>query len=591
MLVNVILKDNIKVSVQINSIIESKIAVYESKNWALQSKQFSENSESSAVRAEEAYQSTLDEVQNVIDTGDTQVQRVIDEGNSQVGAVQSEGAVQISAVSNEGTTQVNNVESEGDTQVQRVTAAGDEAYVESRNAEAEALTADSYATESENVHVKAYYYDSATDSILYNETNEYSALHWSIKAAYAAAGLTYRGVWDSVDCSMPPDDTVTGALYIVRSVSGDSSSCQDLSVGDWLIWSEADDGGTDSWNVIGWTFDWSSITNVPEHIQNAVSRSGDTMSGELTLPTMVLEGTYPRIDFKETDSTDGNVVRVTNTSDAFEIQRRLPNGDWDRNFIKGSMLLADAIPLLEWKNAQLHLQNGELLVNDKVRCGVAPTSDDDLTRKDYVDNNFLSKSGGSISGDLTIESNDIFFIHDGNIHIRFNNSDGTPRGLVFSDYSNGNMVMRRYNTPTEHKSIVIESSGNLAVSGGVAPTGSNHLTTKEYVDAGDASAKDYADNLVNDRTPIRSWIDETSNRELNTVYTNNTGHEIMLAINWEQIGNGDLELLIDDVSFGIIGQYGIAVGQITSIAVPDGSTYELNQVNGANELRKWMELK
>jgi len=148
-----------------------------------------------------------------------------------------------------------------------------DAYKNAKIAEAEAMTADSYAMEAEDVEVKEYYYDEATDSILYNSIpNTYSSLHWSIKAAYAASGLTYRGTWDSVDCSMPADDTVNGAFYIVKSVTGDTTTCPDLTAGDWLIWSEADDGGPDSWHIINWTFDWSAITNVPDNVVNAITQ-------------------------------------------------------------------------------------------------------------------------------------------------------------------------------------------------------------------------------------------------------------------------------------------------------------------------------
>ena len=181
---------------------------------------------------------------DVIDEGDTQEQRVIDEGDIQVARVIAEG----------------------DTQEGR-------AYVEAKNSEAEAMTADSYANESEDVLVKHYYYDQPTDTILYNDVPDtYSAFHWLQKSIHTGSGLTYRGTWDSVDCSMPPDDTENGALYIVRSVTGDTSTCPTLTVGDWLIWSEADDGGDDTWHLINWTFDWSAITNIPDNVVNAITQ-------------------------------------------------------------------------------------------------------------------------------------------------------------------------------------------------------------------------------------------------------------------------------------------------------------------------------
>jgi hypothetical protein len=131
-----------------------------------------------------------------------------------------------------------------------------EAYVKSRIAEAEAMTADSWANEPEDVFCKDYYYDEATDSILYTDTTFYSAYHWSIKAKWAAGGLTYVGQWDASSGTYPPNGTVTGEFYII-SVIGTIDN-QQYNVGDWLIWDDV----SQSWDGVHWKFSWSTISDV-----------------------------------------------------------------------------------------------------------------------------------------------------------------------------------------------------------------------------------------------------------------------------------------------------------------------------------------
>ena len=206
---------------------------------------------------------------------------ITNEGNGQVARVITEGATQVTAVIDE-----------GDTQEARLVAISDEAYLDSREAEASAMTSDSFATEPLNVYVKIYYYDEPTDTILYNNTDEYSAAHYAQKSAIAAAGLSLQGTWDAIDCSLPPTpplhpigESADGALYIVTSSTGDTTLCPTMSTGDWLVW-YGDDPATDlvvegQWELINWTFDWSAITGVPENVSNALSRIGGQMTGQI----------------------------------------------------------------------------------------------------------------------------------------------------------------------------------------------------------------------------------------------------------------------------------------------------------------------
>ena len=291
------------------------------------------------------------------------------------------------------------------------------AYVQSRIAEAEAMTSDSYAMEGEDTPVKDYFYDEITDTIGYNElTGVYSSLHWSIKASYSAGGLTYRGTWDSDNCSMPPDDTVNGALYIVSSVTN-NSGCPELSVGDWLLWSEADNGGNDSWHVINWTFDWAAITNVPANVSNAVNRAGDTMTGVLK--------------------------------------------------------------------------------------GVTPVDDADLTRKDYVDNNFVKKSGDTMAGPLIVKESDIIV----------ESRDGDQSSIYFRDFgSTVNRFHVRWRESLERFELYTRDASGAAIGGmyidsaGIATATEGIKSSQAPVEADDLTRKDYVDSQINNAVPAGTIV-------------------------------------------------------------------------------------
>jgi len=176
--------------------------------------------------------------------------------------------------------------------------------------------------------------------------------------------------------------------------------------------------------------------------------------------------------------------------------------------------------------------------------GAAPTGDNHLTRKDYVDT-FLSKSGGTMTDDLRLTNGAwLWFISDvaeepefrinhnhdkldfynhtdstyadvhlgnleatslhtgqatmtsdltldqnDNTHIWF--SDGAVnRGILFRDHDNNSMTLRNYDVAeVTVGEIILKSDGFLEVKyGGVlvdeVPSSGNHLTNKDYVDAG-----------------------------------------------------------------------------------------------------------
>ncbi len=214
--------------------------------------------------------------------------------------------------------------------------------------EAEQKTSDSYANEYPGNVIE---YSSNGDGTFTEViTTNFSSVYWANEARLSSSGFSYQGQWDVVDCSMPPvptpipGESADGSMYVVRSVTGDSTGCSGVAVGDWLVW-YGDDAGTDGtvegqWGVVNWTFDWSAITNVPENVYNALSRSGGRMTGDIEfinnnkIVMSTAGGTFYNIFY-----VDGSNVMQIGTS-------TIPvtaNGDW--TFINVSMTTASVSTL------------------------------------------------------------------------------------------------------------------------------------------------------------------------------------------------------------------------------------------------------
>ncbi len=228
------------------------------------------------------------QVERIITEGDTQDARVIDEGDTQDARVTAEGDEQETRIEATGDIQDLRVITEGDTQVARVIVEADKADDFSGWAEADAKNSDAWANTAVGTDVIHYTWDDINNVLIETPiVGARSSYHWEEQAKLLASGIVPQGIWDSVDCSLPPTPTppagllADGYMYIVQSVTGDTTSCPDLSEGDWLVWFGDQPGDTTvegQWEAINWTFDWSAITGVPENISNALSRAGGTMT-------------------------------------------------------------------------------------------------------------------------------------------------------------------------------------------------------------------------------------------------------------------------------------------------------------------------
>jgi len=501
----------------------------------------------SASDAEDTYQATLLVEPEVVAQGATQEQRVIDEG---------------------------------DTQAARLAADVDEAEDSAGEALASELSSDSWANAPRDTDVIDYTWNPITNLIEQVAIpNARSSFHWQEIAKLASGGLTYTGIWDVVDCSEPPTPTpavgevANGFFYIVGTVSGDSTGCPNVGVGDWLVWSGdlAGDGTVEgAWGLVNWSFAWNAISDVTvngsptANGQDLLPTTGGTMSGNINLDNNI------NLMVKEVGGTARNAVRMSAT---------------DR------ILVGDANTTLALSGSSASFE------------GVLPTTDqpqgsgaNELTRKDYVDTK-LAITGGTMSGDLTVgdgtTGNSIWLREtpSGGGEVAFSDVANERRARMYYDSSANLFNMQFWDASgVIGETITFDISGNISVNG-VAPTSGNHLTRKDYVDGVNAT-QDTAIALNTAKVGVvtRTLTDQTSTRAKDVTYTNDTGHEIEVVIGVTSASTQTMTFTAN----GLESTFGGASGDSNSRrithtqSIPTGGTYILE---GAGTLVSWLELR
>jgi hypothetical protein len=135
-----------------------------------------------------------------------------------------------------------------------------------------------------------------------------------------------------------------------------------------------------------------------------------------------------------------------------------------------------------------------------------PTSDNHLVRKSYSDDTYFAKTGGVLSGSLSIDTGKLVMVSDDSTNdaneIAFARPDGTYRFTHYSHIDDSqhdfNMFDATGTTLTNQTSLI--SDGNVRVLSGTIPTNDMDLCTKKYTD----------DNLVQkaDNTYVETRLDE-----------------------------------------------------------------------------------
>lgn len=128
-----------------------------------------------------------------------------------------------------------------------------------------------------------------------------------------------------------------------------------------------------------------------------------------------------------------------------------------------------------------------------------------------------------------------------------------------------------------------------------ARTGLAKVATQAVTDAGTNDSDFITPNKLKNTTLLglgygQTWQDVKASRSFNTTYTNTTGKPIFIAL---VISGGTSP----NVSFNLNGsgnvQFIHATGDIDNayLVVPNGQTYQVNSISGANSIWEWRELR
>jgi hypothetical protein len=294
----------------------------------------------------------------------------------------------------------------------------------------------------------------------------------------------------------------------------------------------------------------NSLANKAYVDSNFVSKTGGTILGNVNISESLAvgkEGSYSIIRFNYDYSTGlpiNGALFLDNTDNTFRLNilanegyEIFHEGNFDpKNYlniyedttIDGSLVLEASDPAIEahitikdgnfysllakdelkiQKNTDFIMEltdTNEVLFNInsinsmKLKKSVAPqtdfnpVNDEDLTRKDYVDNNFISTNGGILKNSLIIgnvtddnhlilKSSDSF---DENASLIISRPDGTYRFEVFANIDNSaaNLVLYSADGSAILNKTSIINNGNVRVLDNTIPNSPWDLTTKDYVD-------------------------------------------------------------------------------------------------------------
>ncbi len=364
----VTLKDGVRTVVTYKENIKTQYSVYN----MMEIKEYTRRAEDAAERAEQTEQ-------EVIEQGDIQIARIIDEG---------------------------------DTQVARVILAADTIVADAQEqawiSEAEAMTSDSYATEyldgagTPAEWVKHYHSNNDGTFSSTPVPGTFSSYYWSTKAHLGSEGLTFLNMWDMsggiYPTTRPPEGMgipLEVGDYFIVSVAGTTPDTVDWLIGDYAIVTGI---SPTAWGRYPNVLDWNAIVNVPENVYNAVSRSGDAMTGDLTLNNTI------RLMSQKLDLTPVELIKVL-ADDTMHINLQALALS-----IYGAVTFPLAPLCSQVPTSPAHLTRKDYVdtmlpliggtVTGQIK-GITPLADEDLVRKDYVDDRIHLLDGAGIGQEFT----------------------------------------------------------------------------------------------------------------------------------------------------------------------------------------------
>ena len=200
---------------------------------------------------------------------------------------------------------------------------------ESWEAEADAMTADSYATEGIYIFVKVYT-SNGDGTFTVTDTSHYSAYHWSTVAGVEAQGLMLQGIWDLSAHTDPlteppaptpvvPTDPLLNGMYwyVVGESIYDPAGTGVIPYptyggpyqsDDKIVYIEDNNLPFEPWFRLLDIVNWNRLIEVPDNITNAFDRRG-VLAGDKMIGNLEIEVSDPSIILNDIASSVNNVIK------------------------------------------------------------------------------------------------------------------------------------------------------------------------------------------------------------------------------------------------------------------------------------------
>jgi len=157
--------------------------------------------------------------------------------------------------------------------------------------------------------------------------------------------------------------------------------------------------------------------------------------------------------------------------------------------VNTDILLTDTNELQLFVNSTKAME----LTDSSASVFFTPSTDNHITNKKFVDDNFISQNGGTISGNIIVDSTNtgtgkILLVSDEsnneNNSISFIRPDDTYRFSIFNniDESGTNLITYDTDGATFNNVTTLLADGNIKIKDGTIPNADYHLTTKKYTD-------------------------------------------------------------------------------------------------------------
>ena len=198
----------------------------------------------------------------------------------------------------------------------------------------------------------------------------------------------------------------------------------------------------------------------------------------------------------------------------------------------------------------------------------------------------LNKSQAPFANQILVSGTAVFTNADNNIQLTGIGTKGLEVGDVIQ-------ISGSTSNDKEFTVEVITDTNNLIVNAAHA----GGTTSKSLIDETASATVTLLSKWVNAPVGLgEGWVSLMAGRAKDIIYTNNTGRSlsVMVSIADHATDNAGIIAYVDDLQLSEDNSYSVsssASRATVSFLVPNGSTYEINSLTGADTLNTWVELR